>query len=114
MSKKPKLGRDPLAERSGIDSLIRDTRKDPGTKPARNTIAKYKGSPKLQEVSSVKRGLQEGWTRATFIVREEHLEKLKALAYWDRRDVKVVLDEALEKLLKGKHIKPIPEEKDNA
>jgi len=50
-------------------------------------------------------GLREGWTRATFILREDHLEKIKSLAYWKRRNIKEVMDEALEGYLKGKKIK---------
>lgn len=33
--------------------------------------------------------------RATFIVREFNLEKLKAISYWERKKIKNVLDEAL-------------------
>jgi hypothetical protein len=50
-------------------------------------------------------GLREGWTRATFILREDYLEKIKSLAYWKRRNIKEVMDEALEEYLKGKKIK---------
>jgi hypothetical protein len=50
-------------------------------------------------------GLREGWTRATFILREDHLEKIKWLAYWKRKNIKEVMDEALEEYLKGKKIK---------
>jgi hypothetical protein len=50
-------------------------------------------------------GLREGWTRATFILREGHLEKIKSLAYWKRRNIKEVMDEALGKYLEGKKIK---------
>jgi uncharacterized protein YnzC (UPF0291/DUF896 family) len=57
-------------------------------------------------VKSIDRGLKEGWTRATFILRSDYLEKIKALAYWDRKQVKEVIDEALGSYLKGKKIKP--------
>jgi hypothetical protein len=50
-------------------------------------------------------GLREGWTRATFILREDYLEKIKSLAYWKRRNIKEVMDEALEEYLKGRKIK---------
>jgi hypothetical protein len=50
-------------------------------------------------------GLREGWTRATFILREGYLEKIKSLAYWKRKNIKEVMDEALEEYLKGKKIK---------
>lgn len=52
-------------------------------------------------------GLKSEWTRATFIVKKEHLEKIKALAYWDRKKVKEVVDEALETYLKDKIIEPV-------
>jgi hypothetical protein len=50
-------------------------------------------------------GLREGWTRATFILREDYLGKIKALAYWKRKNIKEVMNEALEEYLKGKKIK---------
>jgi hypothetical protein len=47
-------------------------------------------------------GLKDGWTRATFILRKDYLDKLKALAYWERKTIKEVTDEALRLYLKGK------------
>ena len=46
------------------------------------------------------KGLQDGWTRATFILRRDYLERLKASAYWERRKIKEVIDEALGLYLK--------------
>ena len=54
---------------------------------------------------SSQEGLQDGWTRATFILRKDHSEKVKALAYWDRKKVKEVMDEALGAYLRGRRIK---------
>jgi hypothetical protein len=56
---------------------------------------------------SSQEGLKDGWTRATFILRKDHLEKIKALAYWDRKKVKEVIDEALGAYLRGRRIKTI-------
>ncbi len=58
-------------------------------------------------------GTKENETRATFIVNEELLEKLKAIAYWDRVLIKEVINTALEEAIskhEKKHgsIKPIP------
>jgi len=40
---------------------------------------------------------QEGeWIRSTFIIRKEHVENIKAVAYWERKRMKDILDEALE------------------
>jgi peptidoglycan/xylan/chitin deacetylase (PgdA/CDA1 family) len=72
----------------------------------------YKGYKKIWGITimffikSTDRGLREGWTRATFILRSGYLEKVKALACWNRKQVKEVIDEALGSYLKGKKIKP--------
>jgi len=50
-------------------------------------------------------GLKDGWTRATFILRKDYLEKLKASAYWERKKIKEMIDEALRLYLKGKKTK---------
>ena len=57
-------------------------------------------------IKTSQKGLKEGWTRATFILRSDYLEKIKALAYWERKKVKEVVDQVLEVYLKGKRIKP--------
>ena len=45
---------------------------------------------------SSQQGTKENETRATFIINEELLDKLKAIAYWDRLLVKDVLNIALQ------------------
>jgi uncharacterized protein YnzC (UPF0291/DUF896 family) len=55
------------------------------------------------------KGLKDGWTRDTFILRKEYLEKIRALAYWERKKLKEVIDEALGSYLKGKKVKPMKE-----
>lgn len=52
------------------------------------------------------KGLKKGWTRATFILRSDYLEKIKGLAYWERKKIKEVVDEILEFHFKGKRIEP--------
>ena len=59
--------------------------------------------------NSLEKGLQDGWTRATFILRKDYLSKLKAVSYWDRKKMKEVIDEALGTYLKGKKVKPMKE-----
>ena len=56
-------------------------------------------------------GVREGWKRATFIVREDLYEKIRAVAYWDRRNIQDVVEEAFEKYLQGRTVMPIPEDK---
>lgn len=57
-------------------------------------------------IKTSQKGLKEGWTRATFILRNDYLENIKALAYWERKKVKEVVDEILGFYLRGKRIKP--------
>ena len=66
-------------------------------------------SPKGRTTS---KGLRPGWTRATFIVKEETVQQLKAVAYWDRKELKRVVEEAFRAYLQGKQIKTIPADKD--
>ena len=89
----------------GLDSLLGDQPQRPKRgRPATSTREITKSS---QE------GTKEGETRATFIVKEELLEKLKAIAYWDRMKIKDVIASALEDAVakyekKNGEIKPIP------
>ena len=62
---------------------------------------------------SSQEGTKENETRATFIVGEELLDKLKAIAYWDRLLIKDVINTAFEEAInkhekKSGSIKPIP------
>lgn len=59
---------------------------------------------KREITKSSQEGLQENWTRATFIVREDLLDKLKDYAYTDRRTLKEVINEMIEDYLKDKDI----------
>jgi len=61
---------------------------------------------RLVATKTSQKGLKKGWTRATFIIRIAYLKKLKALAYWERKKVKEVVDEALGLYLRGKKINP--------
>ena len=75
-----------------------------------------RGRPKtvFKEITkSSQEGTKENETRATFILNEDLLEKLKAIAYWDRVLIKEVVNSALQEAVgryEKKHgdIKPIP------
>jgi len=60
----------------------------------------------MTPIKTTQQGLHDGWTRATFILRKNHLEKIKELAYWERKTIKEVLDEALASYLKERRINP--------
>jgi hypothetical protein len=88
----------------GIGSLLGEAlTKEPVEKIAKRVKqlrgeGKTIGRPKtnLKEVTSEsERGTLEGETRATFIVNIELLEKIKAIAYQERKAYKAVVDKAL-------------------
>ena len=60
----------------------------------------------MAKTKTTQKGLKNGWTRATFILKTDYVEKIKALAYWERKKVKEVVGEILGLYLKGKRIKP--------
>jgi len=57
--------------------------------------------------SSASAGLPEGYTRATFIVKQEHIDRLKAMAYVKKVSIKELLDHALTRFLKDKNVNGI-------
>ena len=79
-------------------------------------LTKKVGRPVTQTkeiTKSSQEGTKENETRATFIINEELLDKLKAIAYWDRILIKEVINKALEEAVakhekKNGDIKPIP------
>jgi len=89
----------------GLNSLLGDQPEKP-----------KRGRPKTstREITkSSQEGTKENETRATFIVNEELLDKLKAIAYWDRVLIKDVVNTALQEAVakyekKSGEIKPIP------
>ena len=85
------------------------------------------GGARKKKVSKSKAGLPEGLTRATMILNEEDLDKLRSIAYWEsfRRSqeagkivkvlIREVTAEAIAQYVKkyeSKHgkVKPIPED----
>lgn len=64
----------------------------------------------------VAKGCNMGETRYTTILREETLEAVRSVAYWDRRSIKAVISIALDQYLaqwekKNGPIKPVPNDK---
>ncbi len=72
----------------GLNSLLGDQPDKP-----KKTRSK---TPPREITKSSQKDLPENETRATFIVREDTLEKLKDIAYWDRRLIKDVIKDILE------------------
>ena len=89
----------------GLNSLLGDQPEKP-----------KRGRPVTQTkeiTTSSQEGTKENEARATFIINEELLDKLKAIAYWDRVLIKDVINTALQEYVakyekKNGDIKPIP------
>ncbi len=99
----------------GLDSLLGDKPEIKKAVTAQGAKKKV-GRPVTQfkEITkSSQEGTKENETRATFIINEELLDKLKAIAYWDRVLIKDVINTALQEAVakyekKSGAIKPIP------
>lgn len=73
----------------GLDSLL-------GGAPIQRKETRGRPRTSTREITkSSQEGTRENETRATFIVREDLLEKLKGISYWERRMIKEIVGEAL-------------------
>lgn len=87
--------------KGGLSSLLGDNKPKPIQETETKEIPK-KGRPKTVTKTITKtsqNGTKNGETRATFIVKEEQLDKLKALAYWERIQIKEVIHNVIEKYI---------------
>lgn len=93
----------------GLSSLLGENKQE--QKPIGRPKTQFKEVTKISQV-----GTLENETRATFIVNEALLDKIKSLAYWERTMIKNVVAEALSSYLDNYEktngtIKTIPEKK---
>ena len=92
----------------GLNSLLGDQPEKP------QRVKRGRPQTVFKEITkSSQEGTKENETRATFIVGEELLDKLKAIAYWDRKLIKEVINSALQEAVdryekKNGDINPIP------
>lgn len=94
--------------KGGLDSLLRPSAP---TEPQPKRRGRPQTSTRIITKSSQEK-TKEGETRATFIVREDLLERLKDIAYWDRIMIKEAVNTALQDYLdKHKGVKPRPNNK---
>jgi hypothetical protein len=84
--------------------------------PAQRTATKGRGRPRTnfkENNTGTQRGTKEGEERVTVILNQQRAATLKAIAYWERRLVKDIYDEALAAYIekyekKAGQVKPIP------
>lgn len=75
----------------GLSSLLGETKQPEQAAEQAEPKAQKKEITKTSQI-----GTKEKETRATFIVNEDLLEKLKSLAYWDRLLIKDIVNNAFE------------------
>ena len=46
-----------------------------------------------------------GYKRQTYIIKKDYIEKIKALAFWERKEITQVINELLEESLKNRKVK---------
>lgn len=68
----------------------------------------FKQQSMPEETPWAQRGLAQDLTRATFIIKQEHLEKIKAYAYWERLQIKDVLEQMCDQFFDSKKVRSIP------
>ncbi|MFA5998441.1 MAG: hypothetical protein WC747_00270 [Candidatus Babeliales bacterium] len=74
------------------------------------TMPLFKNSMDYQ-VPAAKRGLQDDLIRATFILKQDYLEKIKSYAYWERLQIKDVFDEMCQQFFANKKVRSVPEKR---
>ncbi len=97
--------------KTGLNTLLGDTgtAEDQPTekKESSEQIPTTEAQPTEEKQSrkeitkTTQEGTYEGEIRATFILNEAKLEKLKALAYWERKRQKDLIDKAIDLLLQS-------------
>jgi hypothetical protein len=90
----------------GLNSLLESTVEEENEIESSSALFRQKrGRPRTSFKTITKatqEGTKEGEERATFIVRIPLIEKIKAVAFWDRMQIKDVVNNALEAYLNQK------------
>jgi hypothetical protein len=82
----------------GFDSYLNPTsERESPLQEKKELVKRGRPTTSTREITKTSQeGTREGETRATFIVKEGILETLKALAFWERKQIKATIQEALE------------------
>lgn len=82
---------------STILTKVQEARVEEQTKQTEDS--RQMGRPRNRRTSTSQQGLRDGLTRMTFIVSQEHQDKLKYISYNERLSIREILDEAIEDYL---------------
>ena len=113
MDKTRRMKADPL---DWLGETAPESKPEPKVKPIKpvkpskrskpvNTQTRQTPAQPERERKSTEAGLKEGWVRAAFVVRKDQVEKVKALAWWERKEIKAIMSEALHSYLERKGVK---------
>jgi len=91
--------------KGGLNSLIEDAGTLDRVRSQVDSYDQNKGTSRKTKTSQI--GTIEGETRATFIVQEELLEKIKAIAFWNRKQIKDIVNKAFETYIGSKDPKEL-------
>lgn len=91
-------------KRDAVDILMGNSKPSKPDKPV---------SKPSKQVSLSSKPSKPGYKRQTYIVREDYIEKIRAMAYWERREITEVINELLGGCLKDKKTDPIPGDTDS-
>jgi hypothetical protein len=103
----------------GVNGYLVDTREEeaplPDTKPVKESVNESSESvpaatrtPKTAD--STTRGLKNGMRRYTVPVKEDVLKRIQRKAFWERIEINKIINDALEKYMKGQHPELMPDE----
>jgi len=93
----------------GLEWISQETEVTPINSAVKNLSSDVIRGSTSQLIPAAKRGLQEDLIRATFIIKQEHLEKIKAFAYWERIQIKDVIENMCEQFFENKKVRSIPQ-----
>lgn len=84
-----------------------------GTEFSVNQVLSVKPvNPPLREeepVLSTRKGVTPGYERHTYVVRQDLADLVEAKAWWDRKDIKQVMEDALVQYFADLSVRPIPD-----
>jgi hypothetical protein len=83
----------------GLDAIFTGkadrTEEPPVSEGLRKTIEEHAPELRRKTSNSSSDNLQSGYSRVTYIVSEELIEKVKALAYWERCSIKETMEKVI-------------------
>jgi len=87
--------------KGGLDSLLGGSPEEQEIKKRFDKVKPTAGRPKTKKTitKESQRGTKEGEIRATFILKESLVEKIKDMAYWERVQIKDFIGSLIEEAI---------------